>query len=130
MKRVASLPRRVDRRITVEHGQKSSRCQTFLKSRQHAIQLHPVDARPRDYQSVRRTKLGVLDSRAYPPDPWVAALGERTGDVQHRFGRVNRVRSIDLIHEPVDDFAGAASGIKQSSWLASQQTRQDVVNFA
>src|SRR5262249_40071846 len=60
----------------------------------------------------------------------LAPCGQRTGDVQHLWGRVDCIRSIDLIDQPADNFARTASGIKQKSRLASQQTRQDVVDFA
>src|ERR1700735_5208863 len=56
-----AFPRRIDGSIAVEHRQHRAVGQRIGKTRERSIEIHPVDTRRRNDQSVRRIEWSIFD---------------------------------------------------------------------
>src|ERR1700735_5001659 len=91
-----ALPRGIEGSVAVEHRQHRAIGQRAGKARESPIEVHPVDTRRSDDQSVGRIEWSIFYDGVYPPNFRAVGAWPGARHLQHRVGRVDGVRTIDL----------------------------------
>src|SRR5580704_16694180 len=109
--RLLTLPWRIEGSVAVEHRQRRAVGQRIGKAWESHVEIHPVDTRRSDDQSVRRIEWGVFDGAVYPPNFRAVGVWLVARHLQHRVGRVDGVGTVYMIDEAQRNLSRAASGV-------------------
>ncbi len=101
----------------------------FDKSGKRPIEIHPVDTRRRDDQSVRRIEGSIFDLRANPSDLFTGGLGTITRQTKHCLRGIDSIGAIDPIDQAECNLSSPAPGVQQDSRLIAHQLEQRLINF-